>query len=132
MGLGISSMIIVAVMAITTITWGIRGLLKYRTILVSGHSMYPTYKDGDLIVIDNTYRIGGKNFENIKVNEVYVFLAPSGKVNVKRLVKYDRENKMCYFVGDNTKHSYDSRNYGEISAYQIYGLVVTKPRREVL
>lgn len=84
-----------------------------RIYVTSGISMYPTIKDGELLI--------GKAIkckDEIVENNIYVFKNPNGNVNVKRLYKarFNNEKKcrVLYFLGDNREHSVDSREYGEV------------------
>lgn len=95
----------------------------YPFLKICGDSMYPTLKDGELY-IGLRY---SHDFEPL-VGKIYVFKPPNEKRKkvIKRLTCYNSENNMCYFVGDNMKDSYDSRDYGWVSADCIIAMLYRK------
>ena len=95
-------------------------LAVFPKVNVIGDSMYPTYKNGESV---RAIRIA--YFFPLVVGAVYVFRSPSGDIVIKRLdhLKWD-DPTMCYFVGDNSSVSYDSRNYGYVYRYHIIGMVL--------
>lgn len=97
---------------------------------VCGRSMFPTYKDGGVLL---TTRL----FKNIKTGKVYVYTRTNEEgekiLVVKRLTKirtYQTSPKelktQCFFEGDNPTESYDSRDYGYINAENIIARVLWK------
>lgn len=125
----------------------------YRLIVVKGNSMFPTYKNNQIVL--------AKKVDNYKKNDVIVFNSESDYL-IKR-IKYvggetvyfylDKERifidnsysvvddfikqnqgiylyhlevpENCYFVvGDNLKHSDDSRRFGWISKEEIVYKVI--------
>lgn len=57
-----------------------------------------------------------------KIGEIVVFSTPQGTIAVKRCVQI-QNNKYIIVLGENSEVSYDSRNYGPISADFILGRV---------
>ena len=80
----------------------------FPIIQVCGDSMYPTYKDGDIVL--------GCRIFSIKRGGIYVYHPPAGeKYVIKRLTRIINFPNLLFFEGDNSEHSYDSRMYGCIS-----------------
>lgn len=91
---------------------------------ISGESMYPTYQSGELFLCR---RISRRGIKKLKVGDVICYKAPVGNSPViKRIADIysfdfnDGEN-VIYFDcrGDNSRHSFDSRNYGVISEFSV-------------
>lgn len=77
-------------------------------IEVCGDSMYPTFKDGDIVLGCRLYSLERKS--------IYVFHPPVGeKYVVKRLTQVSHTTNKLFFEGDNPEYSYDSRMYGYVS-----------------
>lgn len=112
---------------IGVIVLGICCVYAFPLAKVSGRSMYPTYKDGDLLLTTTLF-----NRDKLEVGAVYVFKRlKDGEETlvVKRLtdnVKLPHEglNNLCYFLGDNPEESYDSRHYGFVNAEDIIAKVL--------
>ena len=84
----------------------------FPVIQVCGDSMYPTFKDGDIII--------GCRLCSIERNEVYVFHPPVGeKYVIKRLTQVSSTTNKLFFEGDNPDHSYDSRMYGYVARDKV-------------
>ena len=92
--------------------------------LVTGNSMNPTLHDDDWILSKKVYKR-----DNLKLNNIYIFKSPSGRIAIKRLVDYSEGN--CFFVGDNSKNSYDSRNYGWIYKEDVIAEVIWFPKHRM-
>lgn len=82
-------------------------LYFFDIVQIVGNSMHPTLKDKEIILASRVYKSSQLN-----QNSIYLFKAPTGKITVKRLTYIQGE--YCYFVGDNSNDSYDSRDYGFI------------------
>lgn len=121
------------------------------TAYVSGHSMVPTYKDGDVVL--------GTNLAELKADSVVMAHSPTGHDVIKRIVAVPGDtvevngdsvivngepadghenNPGCsislsgaytlgedeYFLaGDNRCNSVDSRSYGPVKKSAIFGVV---------
>lgn len=84
----------------------------FPLIQVCGDSMYPTLKDGDIVI--------GCRLFSIKENSIYVFHPPVGeKYVVKRLTQISPYTSKLFFEGDNSDFSYDSRMYGYVSRNKV-------------
>lgn len=120
--------------------------LFFSPLQISGNSMYPNFKSGDIVCYNRFHN-------DIKVNDVIIFFDESDEKCIKRVLAtegdivssvdgqlsingnifagcdYDSPityiiNSNEYFVvGDNYSVSIDSRNYGTISKNRIIGIV---------
>ncbi|MBI4039753.1 S26 family signal peptidase [Candidatus Daviesbacteria bacterium] len=82
---------------------------------VSGSSMLPEFKSGDLVVILRSKKL---NTTDVVVAEV------KGKKILKRITK--KVNNHFWLEGDHGGASTDSRSFGWVSKSQIIGKVVFK------
>lgn len=100
---------------------------RFTIIRVNGVSMLPTYKHGQIKLID---RIGFRLFDPKKLTgRIFVIDSPTGVIAIKRLI-YVSENHygfLYWFEGDNSDHSEDSRAYGFVESDAILGEVITLP-----
>lgn len=106
--------------------------LRFTVIRVSGVSMLPTLKDGQILFIDRY------NSPNCRVNfwsepnygKIMVYCSPEGEYVVKRLhskLKVSDSEFFYWFEGDNKEESCDSRTYGFVHGEMILGEVVNFP-----
>jgi signal peptidase I len=106
-------------------------LFLFDLMLVDGRSMNPAIKNGTIVIVNRLQY--GFRFPWQKVyllrwaaprpGEIVVFYTPEGNLAVKRCDTSDDKNTF-FALGDNTLHSYDSRNYGPIRADNIIGKVL--------
>tara|TARA_Y100000588_G_scaffold376588_1_gene454584 strand:+ start:820 stop:1137 length:318 start_codon:yes stop_codon:yes gene_type:complete len=95
----------------------------FYLVRVVGHSMSPTYQNGDLLLF--------RRSRSIKVNDVVFALVKIKTINepikvVKRVSQFDgQEFKL---IGDNTTESLDSRNeeFGLVYHNNIIGKLIAK------
>lgn len=113
---------------VVIIILGICLLYTFPFAKVHGRSMYPTYKDGGLLLATRLF-----NRDKLEIGQVYVYkrLNEDGQevLVVKRLthnekLPYKGLDNLCYFEGDNPEESYDSRQYGFINAEDIIAKVI--------
>lgn len=79
-------------------------------IEVVGDSMFPTYKNGEIILGTRLYRKS-----KLKIGDVIVYKSPTdGKIVIKRIDAIKEDAHWFYCLGDNLDCSYDSRYYGFI------------------
>ena len=93
------------------------------TVVVRGHSMYPTLRDGEAVVVDrNAYRQ-----EIPDVGDVVLASHPfmRGVWMIKRVVGLAGEDR-CVLQGDNAMESSDSRSFGPIPLRSIRGRATRK------
>jgi len=105
-------------------------LVNFRVSYISGNSMSPTLKNNTLIIVDK-YLF--KMF-SIKKGDILVLNHQKEEV-IKRIAylpgeRFEHEGKEIelkkdeiYILGDNSKESIDSRNYGPIKTNNIIGKI---------
>src|SRR5215510_2130276 len=74
-------------------------------ILVSGHSMEPTYRDGTYLFTNNTYP-----FADLKTNDIITFHSKTGYEVVHRIIdikEYEDGSMKVLTVGDNPIDQYE-------------------------
>lgn len=87
-------------------------------VKVSGHSMEPTLKHNQTVIVSSIPFFFGQP----KVEDVVIL--QHGRCIIKRIIKI-KENKI-FVAGDNSKESTDSRGFGWISNKRIIGKVIFK------
>lgn len=105
----------------------ILGLLIYCNFplaTVEGRSMYPTFKDGGVLLTTRLF-----NQDKLTIGDVYVYTRHDeyGQeyLVVKRLTAmHPSIPYLAYFEGDNPEESYDSRQYGYINTENIVAKVI--------
>lgn len=120
---------VLLVIAIITMAFFVIHFL-FPLVQVCGDSMYPTYKDGEILI---GYRTFLKS--HLKIGDVIIFKCPTdGRTVVKRIAdistQVDGEDILFYCLGDNSEHSYDSRSYGYFSSRNLICRVF-KQRRHI-
>lgn len=99
-------------------------------MIAEGDSMVPTIPSGQVLFINRLaygFRFPwakGYTFRWTypRVGDIIVFLSPQGTIAVKRCVQLLDEQYIIVY-GENSEVSYDSRNYGPISAEYVLGRV---------
>lgn len=109
-------------------------LYLFPVVKICGDSMHPTLKNGE-------YYLGRRVFRKskCKVGRIYVFKPPyeedrGERFVIKRLYGIDYPKggtPKCYFLGDNTEESYDSRHYGFVSCKDIVAVIKDVDRKKV-
>ena len=100
----------------------------FPIIQVCGCSMYPTYRDGEII-------IGYKLFlrRSLKEGDVILYYSPTevGRVVIKRIAHIKKEygRTYLYCLGDNADNSEDSRYYGYVPARKVICKVFNQRRK---
>ncbi len=80
---------------------------------VSGNSMKPSLKTGDIIMVKRRFKINRGNVIIIKLTDREI---------VKRVA--DVKKDKVYVLGDNPSESTDSRSLGWLSKNQVVGKIV--------
>jgi signal peptidase I len=124
------SWLIEAVILLLIVIFIFRFIRRYTIIRVNGDSMLPTYKHGQIRVLDRLFMREQQPLvfdnPNILANRVYVILAPNEVFAIKRLIAIAQtvEGLHLWFEGDNKDNSNDSRNYGFLHLDNVIGEVV--------
>ena len=100
-------------------------------MIAEGNSMLPSIKPGTILAVCKAsygIRLPGTDFYLLqwgvpRKGDVIVFYTPLGEVAVKRCGEILSDDAF-YAFGDNSTHSYDSRNYGPIPKNQVIGKVL--------
>ncbi len=102
--------------------------LSFTIVKIEGISMYPTFRDGQLVFATRFF-----NRRRCKVGGVYVVYLcdeDNGKPHyiIKRLHRVSQINDKTfyYFLGDNYAHSYDSRQCGYFTPDKVIARVITR------
>jgi len=92
-------------------------MLLLSKFKVSGHSMEPTIKNGQYVLISKIPYF----FSEPDVKEIVAF-KKNQKILIKRIVK--KTGDKYFLAGDNLKDSLDSRSFGFVSKNDILGKVM--------
>lgn len=120
----------------------------FKTVVVSGPSMKPTFQDGQKVLVSSAYWLVGP----LKVKDIVLISEkhprnPSGyiikriaglpgdKINWRNIPEnwrltdgdYIVPEGMIYVLGDNPAQSEDSRKFGPLDREKILGKVVVRP-----
>jgi nickel-type superoxide dismutase maturation protease len=89
----------------------------YAIYQVTGHSMEPTLREKDFVLVK-------KNNPRVQfvVGDIILFLGPEEEVYIKRITAITDNQFLVH--GDNPNDSIDSRDFGMIRKEQIIGKVV--------
>lgn len=93
-------------------------LIPFARYKVSGHSMEPTLKNGQIVWVNQWYYPINK----IMVGDTVIF-EQNGKELIKRVAKI--KGDQVFVTGDNKNDSQDSRNFGLIEKKKISGKVLS-------
>lgn len=117
-------------------------LLNFKTVVVSGNSMEPTFNDKERVLVTTAYWLVG----DIKKKDIVVVRGPEGVPIIKRVYgvsgdridffnvpedwsltagEYRVPDDTIYILGDNREVSEDSRRLGPIAVSDVLGKVVT-------
>lgn len=100
----------------------------FPIISVSGNSMYPTYKDGEILIGTMIF-----NRNKLKIGDVVVYRSPSDdRLVIKRItdILLDYRHTYFFFEGDNKEDSYDSRNYGYVHIDNLVCKVINQRKQK--
>ena len=94
-------------------------MLLLSRFKIVGHSMSPTYKENDKVIVSPIPQF----FTKPKKGDVVIF-EKFNRFYIKRIKKI--KDGKYFLVGDNKKDSEDSRRFGSVSRQQIKGKVIIK------
>lgn len=114
-----TAILLIAVkMALAIITVSILLLVfVIEPFVVTGNSMYPTYRDGEIIFV---LKCGIE----LQRGDVICFKDKEGRVVVKRVSTVNSQDKLLYVLGDNENFSHDSRHFGWLPRKSVIGKVI--------
>lgn len=93
-------------------------LSPFVSYTIFGHSMEPTFSEGQRVFVQKKWF-----FCHLQKGDIIVFKDPrKNRMLIKRIQKI-RKNRI-FVVGDNTKHSTDSRQFGSIKRKDTIGKVI--------
>lgn len=93
-------------------------LSPFVSYTIFGHSMEPTFFEGQKVFVRKKWF-----FCHLQKGDIIVLKDPrKQRMLIKRIQKIDK-NKL-FVVGDNTKHSTDSRQFGYIERKDTIGKVI--------
>lgn len=116
---------------------------NFKTVVISGSSMEPTYQDKERILVSKAYWLIG----DIQRKDVIIFKNPNGEEVIKRVYglpgdtvdffnvpetwnleqgEFRVPQGTFYVIGDNREISEDSRKYGPVDADKVLGKVVSQ------
>lgn len=101
-------------------------IFKYKIV---GTSMSPALQSGQIVLVNRLPYL----FSKPKLSDIVALKDPrDGKILIKRISKIDSaKQSLRYFVlGDNKKHSTDSRHFGWIRKKDIIGKVIFQQKSE--
>lgn len=95
-------------------------MLLISKFKITGHSMEPTLKQNELIIISSIPYL----FKNPRINDIVAIKSKENKIFIKRIKKITKNNYIV--LGDNKNDSFDSRNFGPIKKEEIIGKYIYK------
>lgn len=94
-------------------------MLLLSRFKISGHSMSPTFSEGENVLVSSLPLL----FAKPRKGDVVVF-EKYNRFYIKRIGKIKEEK--YFLVGDNKKDSEDSRRFGSVAREQIKGKIIYK------
>ena len=92
-----------------------------KTAIVSGNSMLPSLKEGDVLFF-KIYKLGKSE---LKPGQIVIFNHPLKQIIcIKRISLVNQNN--IQIVGDNIEYSDDSNKFGLLNNERIIGIVTSK------
>lgn len=105
---------------------------RFTIVRINGNSMLPTFKHGQIRVVDREYldlyfHDVIKNGMSVLIGKIFVIHTPKDVFAIKRLKCVSETSAGIYFwfEGDNADNSEDSRHYGFLQQDDIIGEVIT-------
>tara|TARA_B100001029_G_C14926631_1_gene375165 strand:+ start:216 stop:572 length:357 start_codon:yes stop_codon:yes gene_type:complete len=92
-----------------------------KTAIISGDSMLPSLKEGDIVFFKN-YK---KDKLDPKPGQIVIFNHPLKNQKLIKRINLVKQNNIEVF-GDNIEFSEDSNNFGSVNKEKIIGIVTSK------
>jgi signal peptidase I len=97
----------------------------FQIIKVSGHSLYPAYRDGDFVLVSKLPIL----FQGIQPGDTVVFRHPTLGKLIKLVERVDDGGNRVFVVGLDPL-SRDSRTFGAVSRALVQGKVIGHIRKK--
>ena len=97
-------------------------VLTFGVTETSGISMEPTFKDGDLLLVN--FRVTPKDGDVLILNTADMEGWENSATQIVKRYSAKDSTDGYYVLGDNAEHSYDSRYCGEIDKERLIGVAV--------
>ena len=97
-------------------------LATFAISSTDGNSMYPTLKDGDTLLINTTVEPKDGDIIILDTSDMEGWENKSTQIVKRYYEEYSTDG--YYVMGDNSEHSYDSRQVGEFDKECLFGVVV--------
>ncbi len=97
----------------------------FRLFKVQGHSLYPSYRDGDYVLAARVPFPSGK----IRAGDVILFHQPGLGLLIKRVDRILRDGQ-AFEVRGTQVESTDSRNFGPVPLDRVTGKVIWHIRQK--
>lgn len=108
----------------------------FPIVLVVGDSMFPTFKNGQVLLTTRIlypyfkYTSLGEVVDKSAIGKVFIYKNPAdGAIVIKRLKEIFYESGL-FFQGDNSDNSYDSRHYGLVNSECVIARVIWHKKKE--
>lgn len=102
----------------------------FPLIQIVGDSMYPTYKNSEILIGTRLFRIS-----KLKVGDVVCYRSPMevDRIVVKRIadIRNSEQGLLFFCLGDNSEVSYDSREYGYVPYQNLVCRIKTRNKEEI-
>jgi len=91
----------------------------FKLLRISGHSLLPTYRDGDYVLISRIPHL----FRPVKQGDIVAFRHKTYGLMIKKVHSVVPERSEIYVIGTH-EASVDSRHFGAIRRKDVLGTVI--------
>lgn len=95
-------------------------MLLLSRFIISGHSMEPTLRANDSVLVSSLPYL----FTAPKVNDIVICNDPQTKTMLLKRIKKIQSGSLYFVTGDNLDDSHDSRKFGMLERKDIIGKVI--------